>query len=107
MINWPAKKNWKEKVIGKEISILRKHKFESAANITCKTKKPENFDSELLNLLTVKRIGERPNKDHPCPNALDMIRCGIGANYSGEYYDEVYDLVLKPILDYVNKQQGH
>ncbi len=103
-LSWPLRKNWKKGVIGCFMTNNDRERFEHAAFITCKTKIVKTSDSELIKLLTVKRKGERPNKDHNCPDALDMIRCGIGANYSGEYYDEVYDLVLKPILEYLNKR---
>lgn len=59
--------------------------------------------SKLKELLTKKR--KRPNigKDKYYPTALEMIRCGIGANYSGEYFDEVYGKVLYPILKELDK----
>jgi len=104
-LSWPLRKNWKKGITGCSILQSDRIKFESAANITCKTKKVKNADSELIKLLTIKRVGVRPNKDHSCPDALDMIRCGIGANYTGEYYDEVYELVLQPIFDYIEKHK--
>jgi len=60
--------------------------------------------SELKELLTIKR--PRIN-GCICPTALELIRCGIGANYGGKYYDEVIDLVLKPIENELIKlEQG-
>jgi len=56
--------------------------------------------NELKELLTVKR--HRTN-GLVCPTALEMIRCGIGGNYGGEYYEEIINLVLKPIEDEIRK----
>lgn len=101
-IKYPFVRGWKKRVDGLEISDQTKSEFEQSAIVTCKTKKPLiNIERELLALLTIKRIGERKNKEHTCPTALDMIRCGIGANYSGEYYDEIVELVLEPIYKYI------
>jgi len=65
--------------------------------------------SELKNLLTVRRDRKLISNDCKYPDALDMIRCGIGANYGGEYYDEVINAVLTPIkkeIDRINKLEN-
>ena len=53
--------------------------------------------SELKELLTVRRDRKLLFNNARYPDALDMIRCGIGANYGGEYYEEVIKAVLEPI----------
>ena len=74
------------------------------ATTTCKTKKITS-DRELIDLLTLEP--ERKDKSHGSITALEAIRCGIGGNFGGEYYDEMIELVLNPILEYINKQQGY
>ena len=55
--------------------------------------------NELVNLLIVKK--DRKSKDHYCPNAIEMIRCGIGGNYGGSYYGEVIGLVHSPLVEFI------
>lgn len=54
---------------------------------------------ELINLISVKH--ERKDKDHHKVSALEMIRCGIGGNYGGDYYDEVIKLIHEPIVNFI------
>lgn len=103
-LKYPPAKGWMTMCVGGGIQDKTKLAFESAAHITCKTKKPLiNSDRELLNLLTNKF--ERKNHNHTSISALEAIRCGIGGNYGGKYYDEMIELVLQPILDYVEKHK--
>ena len=53
--------------------------------------------SELKRLLTVIRDRKVISNTCKYPSALELIRCGIGANYGGKYYDEVISAVLQPI----------
>ncbi len=59
--------------------------------------------SKLKELLTVER--ERKLISNTCkyPSAIEMIRCGIGSNYGGVYYDEVIAVVLDPIKSAVGE----
>ena len=61
--------------------------------------------SKLKELLTVVRDRKVISNNCKYPSALELIRCGIGANYGGKYYEEVLGAVLKPIIDEINKEE--
>lgn len=58
--------------------------------------------SDLKELLTIKRDRKSISDTAKYPTALDMIRCGIGSNYTGDYYDEVIEAVLDPIKNHLD-----
>tara|TARA_R110002020_G_scaffold475890_1_gene713781 strand:+ start:40332 stop:40526 length:195 start_codon:yes stop_codon:yes gene_type:complete len=60
--------------------------------------------SELKQLLTVKRDRKLISNECKYPSAVEMIRCGIGANYGGKYYDEVIEVVLNPIIKQLEQE---
>jgi hypothetical protein len=62
---------------------------------------------KLAKLLMLERDRSHISSGCKYPTALEMIRCGIGANYGGEYYQEVLDAVLEPILKELDKDSGN
>jgi hypothetical protein len=49
----------------------------------------------IVDNLTIPK--KRKNSDGKV-QALEMLRCGIGGNFSGSYYDEIIELVYEPLL---------
>jgi len=67
----------------------------SAAQVFTQMKQHIDCDSELKELLTKKK--PRIESAGHYPSAIELIRCGIGSNYGGAYYELALEQVLEPI----------
>lgn len=78
-----------------EIERKISHNEMSAAQVFTQMKQHINCGNELKRLLTVKK--PRIESAGNYPSAVELIRCGIGSNYGGAYYELAIEQVLEPI----------
>ena len=71
----------------------------NAAQVFTQMKQHIDCDSELKKLLTVKK--PRIESAGYYPSAVELIRCGIGSNYGGAYYELAIEQVLEPIKTFL------
>lgn len=61
-------------------------------------KEIEHLKNKLKLIVDNLTTPKERKDDNGKVQALEMVRCGIGSNFGGSYYDEVMSLVYEPLL---------